>query len=485
MKGIDSQTALTSMLWRFAERCGAQAMGFVVSIILARLLMPEEYGTVALITVLTSILYTFVDCGLNGAIVQKKAADALDYSTVFYFSFCTSILLYCGVFFSAPYIARFYGRQELTPMIRVLALTFFIGSFKSGQTTYARKNLLFKKYFFATIGGTFLSGIVGACMAFWGFGAWALIAQNMLNDVVDTLILWYTVGWRPQRMFSLQRMKGLWSYSWKMLTASLLENVYNNMRSLIIGKLYSSADLAFYNKARSLPNLIISNINGSIDSVLLPVMATAQDETIRLKEMTRRAIRTSTYVMAPLLIGLAVCSVPLINLLYTEKWLPCVPFLRIFCITFIFFPVHTANLNAIQAMGRSDLFLKLEITKKIIGLIVLFSTMWFGVMAMAYSLLFTSITAQIINSWPNKKLLNYGYRDQLRDILPGVMLAATMGLCIYPIQWLDLPDILILAIQVPFGAIFYVVGSVVFKLDSFQYLLGIIKPYATRFQHKK
>ena len=201
--------------------------------------------------------------------------------------------------------------------------------------------------------------------------------------------------------------------------------------------------------------------------------------------MTRRAMKTSTYVMAPLMMGLAFVGEPLIKLLLTEKWLPCVPYMTIFCITYMFYPVHTANLNAIKAMGRSDLFLKLEIVKKVMGLTVLALTMWHGVMAMAYSLLFTSVLSQIINSWPNKKLLNYGYLEQLKDILPGILLAVFMGCCIYPIQWLGLPDIVTLLIQVPLGAVIYVAGSIVFKLESCQYLWGMVKPVVYKTLRKK
>ena len=248
------------------------------------------------------------------------------------------------------------------------------------------------------------------------------------------------------------------------------------MQQLIIGKLYTKADLAQYNRGNQFPNLIVSNINTSIDSVLLPVMSKAQDRADEVKALTRRAMKISTYVMAPMMMGLAFIGEPVVRLILTDKWLPCVPFMRIFCITYMFYPVHTANLNAIKAMGRSDLFLKLEILKKITGLAVLLLTMWHGVMIMAYSLLFTSVLSQVINSWPNKKLLNYSYLEQLMDILPGILLAVVMGCCIYPIQWLNLPDIATLLIQVPLGAGIYFGASALLKLDSFNYIWGIVKP---------
>ena len=276
-------------------------------------------------------------------------------------------------------------------------------------------------------------------------------------------------------MFSWTKLKKLLSFGWKILCSTLLDTVYNNVRSLIIGKMYSAADLAYYNQGDKFPKLIVTNINTSIDSVLLPAMSSVQDSKDRVKKMTRRAIKTSTYIMAPLMMGLAFCAKPVVTLILTEKWLPCVPFLRIFCTTYMFYPIHTANLSAINAMGRSDLFLKLEILKKIVGFFLLISTMWFGVMAMAYSLLLGSVLSQIINSWPNRKLLNYGYLEQLKDILPGILLAVFMGVCVYFVGYIKLPTILVLIVQIIVGAIIYIGLSVVLKLEAFEYLCGMLK----------
>ena len=312
-------------------------------------------------------------------------------------------------------------------------------------------------------------------MAYMGYGVWALVAQQLSNTAIDTLILWLTVKWRPKKMFSYERLKGLFSFGWKLLISSLLDTAYNNLRNLIIGKLYSSSDLAFYNQGEKFPKVIVMNINASIDSVLLPTMSIEQDNPERIKQMTRRAIKTSTYVMAPLMMGLAFCAEPIVRLVLTDKWIFCIPFLRIFCITYMFWPVHTANLNAINAMGRSDWFLRLEIIKKIVGLAILLSTMWFGVMAMAYSLLLSSVLSQIINSWPNRKLLKYGYLEQVRDFAPGILLAVLMGICVHFVEYMSLPMIVTLVIQIVLGAIIYIVGSAILKLEEFQYLLEMIK----------
>ena len=474
---IDNKTTVKNFIWRFAERCGAQGVSFIVSIVLARLLEPSVYGTIALVTVFTTILQVFVDSGLGTALIQKKDADDLDFSSVFYFNFTVCLILYLGMFISAPYIAKFYGDETLVPGIRVISLTLGISGVKNIQQAYVSRNMLFKRFFFSTIGGTIASAFVGIFMAYIGMGVWALVAQQLSNATIDTIILWVTVKWKPKRMFSWKRLKELLSYGWKLLVSALLETVYNNLRNLVIGKLYSSADLAFYNQGDKFPKLIVTNINTSIDSVLLPTMASAQDDSTRVKNMTRRAIKTSTYIMAPLMIGLAFCSNTIVELVLTDKWLPCVPFLQIFCITYMFQPVHTANLNAIKAMGKSDIFLKLEIIKKIVGMSLLLSTMWFGVMAMAYSLLVSCVLSQIINSWPNKRLLGYGYLEQLRDFMPGVILAVVMGICVYFIGYINLPNIIVLIIQVIVGATIYIVMSIVFKLESFLYLWNMVKTY--------
>lgn len=482
---MNSSKVINNFFWRFLERCGAQGVTFIVSIVLARLLDPDVYGTVALVTIFTTILQVFVDSGMGNALIQKKDADDLDFSSVFYFNMAMCTFLYAVMFFCAPLIAAFYKTPELTPVVRVISLILIISGIKNVQQAYVSRNMLFKRFFFATLGGTVGAAVVGIVMAYKGFGVWALVAQMLFNATIDTTILWLTVKWRPKKMFSLERLKGLFSYGWKLLLSSLLETVYNDLRQLVIGKLYTKSDLAQYNQGKKFPQLIVSNINTSIDSVLLPTMSKAQDDPSVVRSMTRRAIKTSTYIMMPFMVGLAVCAEPLVSLILTDKWLPCVPFLRIFCFTFAFYPIHTANLNAIKAMGRSDLFLILEIIKKVVGLIAIVSTMFISVKAMAYSMLVTSVLSQIINSWPNRKLLGYSYENQLKDMLPQISLSLAMGAVAYSVQFLGLNSILTLFIQIPVGVIIYVAGSKTFHIDSFEYILGMIKGFLNKRNKKE
>ena len=471
---------ISNFLWRFAERCAAQLVTLIVSIILARILTPSDFGTVSLVMVFTTIMQVFVDSGLGTALIQKKNADDLDFSSVFYFNFAVCLILYAGMFIAAPYIAGFYNDVSLTPIIRVISLTIVISGVKGIQQSYVSRNMLFKRFFFATLGGTIFSAFLGIGMAYAGCGVWSIVAQQLSNTAIDTLILWITVKWRPKKMFSWSRLKSLLSYGWKLLASSLLDTVYNNLRNLVIGKIYTSADLAYYNQGDKFPKVVITNINASIDSVLLPSMSGEQENCERVKSMTRRAIKTSTYIMAPLMMGLLFCAEPIVKLLLTEKWLPCVPYLRIFCFTYMFWPIHTANLNAIKAMGRSDFFLKLEIIKKVMGLALLLFTMRISVMAMAYSLIVSGILSQIINSWPNWKLLNYNYFEQLRDILPSIIIAVGMGICVYFISFIPMPTIVTLLIQIVIGAVIYIGVSAALKLEEFEYLFGMIQSFLKR-----
>lgn len=477
---INQKAVISNFIWRFFERCGSQVVSLIVSIVLARLIAPAAYGTIALVTVFITILQAFVDSGMGNALIQKKNADDLDFSTVFYFNIVLCFFLYLIIFLAAPLIALFYQKPELVSIVRVLSLTVVISGVRNVQQAYVSRTMQFKRFFFATLGGTLAGAIVGIAMAYFGYGVWALVAQQILNTSIGTGILWLTVKWRPNLIFSFERLKGLFSYGWKLLAAALINRVYNELRSLIIGKMYSSADLAYYNRGNQFPNVIVTNINTSIDSVLLPTMSAEQEHSERVRAMTRRAIKTSTYIMMPIMMGLAVCAEPVVRLLLTETWLPCVPYLRIFCFTYALYPIHTANLNAINAMGRSDMFLKLEIIKKIVGLIALFSTMWFGVMWMAYSLLFTSVISSIINAFPNRVLLNYSYLDQIRDMLPQIVLSGIMGAIVYSIVFFRTNDVLTLFLQVILGAIIYISGSVLFKLESFEYILNMIQPILKR-----
>jgi teichuronic acid exporter len=471
---IKSKT-ISSLFWKLMERGGTQGVQFIVQIILARLLLPEDYGIIALVVIFTTIAGVFVQSGLNTALIQKKDTDETDFSSVFYLSLFMACLIYIILFFAAPFIAAFYGESQITSIFRVLSITLFFGAFNSIQNAVVARNLQFKKLFFSSTGAILISGTVGIYMAYTGFGVWALVGQQISNQLFVTMILWFTVRWRPKLLFSLGRVKRLFSFGWKLLMSALIDTVYRDLRSLIIGKMYNPAMLGFFNRGQQFPSIIVSNINGSIQSVMLPVLASQQDNRPRVKNMMRRAIVTSSFMIFPTMVGLAVIAEPLVKLLLTDKWLPCVPFLQIFCIVYAFMPIHTANLQAINALGRSDIFLKLEIIKKTMGLFILAITVFYGVYAIALGQVLSGIISSFINAYPNKKLLNYSYNEQWNDIYPSLILSLVMGIVVYSLKLLGLSALITLITQVCAGVIVYVVMAWIFKLECFKYLLSTVK----------
>ncbi len=472
---MDKRKTVKGFIWRFLERCSSQGITFVISIILARLLGPEAYGVIALITVFTSIMQVFIDSGLSTALIQKKDADDVDFSSVFWFNLGMCLILYILMYFAAPLIAKFYQMPDLTAYVRVLSLILVISGVKSIQHTYVSRHMQFRMFFYASLGGIISSGTIAIFMAYRGYGVWALVVQSLSNRLINTIILWFVVKWRPKLTFSWMRLKGLLSLGMNLLGAKLLDTIYQDLRSLLIGKVYSTTSLGYYNKGKQFPHLVVNNVNVAIDSVLFPTLSKSQDSREKLRAMTRRAISISTYVMMPIMVGLAACAEPLIRLVLTETWLPCIPFMRIFCITYAFYPLATANLNAIKALGRGDLFLKMEVVKKVVGLLALLITTPISIEAMCYSLLITTFISQLINAHPNKTLLNYRYIEQIRDILPHLLLSCAMGVIVYSCRFLDLNDGFMLLIQIPLGITVYVIGSILFKIDSYTYILKMLK----------
>lgn len=478
MQGTEKKNVLSGLIWKFAERCGAQGVKLIVQIILARLLAPDVFGVVALVMVFTEILQVFVDSGLGNALIQKKDADDLDFSTVFYFNLILCIVLYVVIYSLAPFIDNvIYGGayENLTNYIRVLSLVIVVAGIKNVQQAYVSRTMQFKKFFYATLIGTMSSAVVGIGMALKGFGIWAVIAQHLVSAAIDAIVLWHVVEWRPKKIFSIKRLKELYHFGIKMLASSLLNVVYGKIRQVIIGTYYTSEQLAFYNEGDKIPSVLVNNINTSIDSVLFPAMSNVQEKSETIKAYTRRAIRVSSYIMWPMMLGLSAVATPLIRILLTEKWLPSVFYFQIFCIIYGFQPIQTANLNAIKAMGRSDIFLKLEIVKKIIGFSAMFLTIFKSVEVMACSYLITTVMSAFVNAYPNRKLLQYTYVEQIKDVLPSMLLSVIMfGIC-YPISFLGMGDLLTIVIQVLVGVSVYILGSLIFKVESFYYILNIIK----------
>lgn len=470
-------STLTNLSWKFAERIASQLVSFVVSIVLARILEPSDYGSIAMVMIFVTLSNVFVEGGFSSALIQKKDADKLDFSTVFYSSIVFSIFLYVILFFVAPYISRFYGDgyEILTPVLRVIGLQIIVYGANSVQQAYVSKKMMFKKFFWATLIGTIVSACIGLAMAYWGFGIWSLVGQQMAMVITNTIVLYLVTRKLPGLMFSFQRLKGLFSYGAKILGASLLVSFFLDLRSLIIGKLYSAKDLAFFDRGRQFPNLIVTNINSSVGSVLFPQMSQEQDDKIRVKQLCRNSIRFSSFVMMPLMMGMAVCAEPLIRVLLTDKWIESVPFLRLFCIIYMFYPIHTANMQAIKAIGKSGTFLMLEIIKKLLELISLLLVMKISVMAIAINMAVLTTLFTFINAYPNIKFLDYSFKEQMNDMLPSLLLSTIMAILVYGIGLiLPISDLGVLIVQVLFGIAFYSTLSYLTNNPEFKYLYELI-----------
>lgn len=465
-----SKKVVNSFIWRLAERFGAQIVTFVVSVILARILDPEVYGLIALVTVFTSILQVFIDSGLGTALVQKKNADDLDFSSVFFFNILMCVCLYLLMFFGAPGIANFYKMPDLVPVIRVLSLILIISGIKNIQQAYVSRHLLFKRFFFSTLGGTIGAAIIGIYLAYEGYGVWALVAQYLFNSIVDTAILWITVKWRPKFMFSLDRLKKLLSFGWKLLGVSLLSTTYNDIRSLIIGKLYAPNDLAFYNRGQHFPQLISLNTDIAIDSVMLPVLSQRQDNLSDIKKLTIMSVRLGTYIIMPVMAWLAICSDSIISLLLTDKWLPCTPYLRIFCIVFAFSSVFTFYYNAFKSIGRSDVYLKVTVASKVFGLVILAATMWFGVIYIAYGLLINTIIDFFLCSYYSRKLISLPFVELFTEIIPNIYLSIITGIIIFAFNYIQLAPWLKLSVQTIIAFVVFILCSRLFNNKNYLYI---------------
>ena len=466
---------MSGLVWRYAERCGTQFISFVLSLILARLLTPSDYGLIGLITVFINIAQVFLDSGMGQALIQRKDIKQEDYSTVFCYSMVLSIIIYGILFFVAPLIGDFYDNVLLVRVIRVLAFSIVIGTLTSAQNSYLQREMKFKRLFWITLSGTVISGAIGILMAYNGFGVWALVGQTLVKQIINVICIWIAVKWKPKFHFSLKRLLQLFSYSWKLLCSSLLDVVYSNIYSLIIGKFYSTEALGVYERGKHFPMFIINNINSAIDSVLFPALSEVQDEKTRLKNMISRSVKTSTFLIFPAMAGLAAIAKPLTVSLLTEKWIPAVPFIQFCCFTYAFWPIQTANLQAIKAVGRSDIFLKLEIIKKIMGVTVLAITLQHGLYVMMFARCITTMISLFLNSYPNKKLLGYSYWEQVKDFFPSFLLSLIMCGIVFSINLFNLNSFVTIFIQVAVGIIVYLGGAYIFKFETLNYLLATLK----------
>ena len=415
-------------VWTLMEKLSTQVVSFVVGMVLARLLSPNDYGTVALMAIFFAVANVLVDGGFGGALIQKKDADDLDFNSVFYLNIMLSGLAYVVMFFAAPWIANFYDTPELTAIVRVSAICFLFNAVNAIQGAELTKKMLFHLSFRISLITCFTSAVCGIALALLGYGVWALVWSSLITGLVGVIARWFIIAWRPRLMFSAPRLKPLFAYGWKMALSGLLDSIFVNLNSLLIGKFYLKSDVAFVNKGRSLPQLAMDQVDSTLGRVSFPALVLLQDDNVKLREAMRRMMRCSTFLVFPLMVAVAVCSWSWIRLLYGEKWTPAVPYMMLACFTFALWPFHTINLKGIMALGRSDVFLKLEIIKKTLSLIVIVSAFRLGVFTwMAISAFALGPLSVMVNSWPNRKLLDYTIGMQLRDVMPTSLVCAAQA----------------------------------------------------------
>lgn len=465
----------TGVVWKFAERLFSQGVSFVVSVILARLLVPEDYGVVAIVMIFIEIANVFVISGLNTALIQKKDINEIETSTIFYCGVVLSIILYIIMFFAAPFIASAYNNLLITSVIRVFALRIPISSIQQVPSALLSRRLDFKKFFFSTMVGVIVSAAVGIIMALKGFGVWALVAQSLVAAVLDALILSIISKWTPKMKFSLREAAPLISYGWKIMAADLIGTIFNNFNSMIIGLKYNSADLAYYTKGKNLPQMFRNNIYTTLISVLFPAMSKVGDDPQQVKTVARRSVKMLAYIIFPMMIGMICVSEDLVIALYTEKWLLMTPFIIIVCIECMISIIPTIVLQTLKATGYSGIILKLEFIKKPIFLVSILISINFGVKAVAWTLPINTLIELVLNSLFSVKKIEYKLSEQLKDILIPLLLSLGMGVTIFAINLINMNVILGLALKVVAGAFAYVVLSFIFKVDEFNTLLGFIK----------
>lgn len=471
--------AFGGFLWSFGERIGAQLVSLIVSIVLARLLLPEDYAVVGVVTIFFNFANVLIASGLNTALIQKKHSTPEDYSTILITSLIIAIVIYVTLFFTAPLIARAYKIDLIVPVIRIMALTLIVNAVKSILTAFIANTLQFKKMFIATISGTVVSAIVGIGMASMGFGVWALVAQQMINAVAGTITLFFTTKFRVPLKFSKKSFKELFGYGWKIFLTSVITVVYDEINPLIVGLRFSAVDLSFYTKGKSFPSLLNTTIESTLSTVLFPVMSKVQDDFTSVLRITRRYIQVASYIIFPLMCGFFAVSESFVSLLLTDKWLPAVPYIQIFCLSYMFNIISIGNLQTIKAIGRSDVSLILEIIKKCSFFIIIFIFILFSdnPVLLAISSIVCTIVALFINTFPNRKLIGYKYRYQIIDILPNLIIALIMGVIIMLMNSLSLNPLLKLVLQIIAGVAIYVLLSILTKNKNFTYLYSTLKEF--------
>lgn len=469
------QRTVSGLIWSAVERFSVQFVQLVVQVIIARILTPEDFGVIGMLAIFLALAQSFIDSGFSNALIRKTDRTEVDNSTVFYFNIVVGLIAYAVLFWAAPWIAQFYKTPILTPITRFIALGVFFNSLTIVQRAILTARVDFKTQAKASFVAVVISGAIGIYMAYAGYGVWALAVQAVLNYLVNTAMLWILTAWKPLWVFSWDSFKELFGFGSKLLLSGLLDTAFRNIYTIVIGKFFSATDLGFYTKANQLAQLPSSNVTGILQRVTYPLLCDYQNEDERLRHVYRKYLRLSAYVMFPLMIGLAAVAEPLIVALLKEQWLGAVLLLQILCVVMMWYPIHAINLNLLQVKGRSDLFLKLEIWKKIMGTVVLCVTLPLGLIWLCIGQIATSLLSLAINTYYTGKLIQLGFFKQMKDLVPAMLYSFSMGAIVYwVIQYVDGNMVKVL-LGIIVGVLYYIVIGKITHSAELRDLQSLIK----------
>ncbi|MDT8372171.1 MAG: lipopolysaccharide biosynthesis protein [Gammaproteobacteria bacterium] len=472
---LKSKTII-AVFWSFSEQLSQQGIQFVVTIVLARILLPVEFGLIAMLTVFMAIAQSFINSGFAQALIQKHKTTHVDECTIFYFNVLVGFFAAGLLCVAAPWIAGFYYQPLLIPLTYALSLNLIINAFGLVQTTLLTKRIDFKTQLKVSVIATIISGIIGIMMAFDGFGVWSLVVQSVSCNLLRAGLLWVFNPWRPSLIFSFSSLREMFVFGSRLLASGLISTIFDNIYLAVIGRFFSPVSLGFYSQAEGLQKLPVSNLSNIISRVTFPVFSSIKDDHPRLKRGVRKALSFLVLVNFPLMIGLAIVAEPLVLVLLTEKWLPCVPYLRLLCAVGLLYPLHVMNLNVLTAQGRSDLFFYLEVLKRILVVLAIVITYQGGIVSMIYGQITTSFLAYILNTYYTGKLLDYSFVEQVKDLMPILALSIVMGLVVYVLKYANIVNPLaFLTTQIITGISVYIGLCYIFKISSFMEILALIK----------
>lgn len=469
------QKTTSGLFWSSVERFSNQGVQFVFSIILARLLSPSDYGIIAMVTIFFAVAQSFVDSGFSNALVRKADRTEEDLSTCFYFNIGVGIIAYFVLFLIAPLVATFYNQPILSPIIRITGLGVILNSLCVVQQALFTIKIDFKSQAKITLSATILSGIVGVVLAYQEYGIWALVWQGVIGTIIRMGLLWLTSQWRPKTGFSRTSFNYLFGYGSKLLASGLLDTIYNNIYPIVIGKFYNPAQLGNYSRALGWAQLPSANITSILQRVTFPVLSTIQDDSVRLQNSYRRLLKQSAFIIFPLMTGLAAIASPLIRVVLTTKWDGCVLYLQILCFALMLYPIHAINLNLLQVKGRSDIFLRLEIIKKVVGVIILIITIPLGITAMCIGVVCSSIICLIVNTYYTGRFINVGLLTQLKDLKGILINSLVMGTGVYILITFIHIESIKLVVGIIFGILLYFIESLYFSKEELQEMINLIK----------